>query len=104
MYVACITRKRFLLLIRRASLSESTSQKIDLPRQEEKKEKAFKFKFLSLQYLTDVNECTDARRCPADKECINTEGSYRCRVKCSQGYERVQLSDDCRGERTCLKY
>lgn len=55
-------------------------------------------------YLTDVDECTDTRICPADKECINTEGSYRCRVKCSQGYERVQLTDDCRGKRTYLKY
>jgi hypothetical protein len=49
-------------------------------------------------FITDVNECLEnKRKCSADKECINIRGSYRCRVKCSSGYERVQLRDDCKG-------
>ncbi|PFX30360.1 hemicentin-1-like isoform X2 [Stylophora pistillata] len=43
----------------------------------------------------DVDECTlGIASCPSGEECVNTDGSYRCRVKCADGF-LMTANDTC---------
>ena len=38
-------------------------------------------------FLADVDECAGGNgSCPSDYECVNTVGSYRCRLRCPRGF------------------
>lgn len=53
-------------------------------------------KFL-ISFLPDVDECSlGTASCPSGEECVNTAGSYRCRVKCADGF-LMTANDTCVG-------
>ena len=42
--------------------------------------------FFCFRYMLDRNECEDGSAiCPANSDCLNTDGSYNCR--CTEGYQ-----------------
>lgn len=47
----------------------------------------------------DIDEC-ELSPCSSGEECVNTEGSYICRLpeSCQPGYRREHESQECQGQ------
>ena len=69
-------------------------------------------KFIIMSRVADVNECLHITSLCENGECVNNDGSYRC--KCKMGYQLDETGKKCVGEylsrmptvsdlRTCLK-
>ena len=69
-------------------------------------------KFVIMSRVADVNECLHITSLCENGECVNNDGSYRC--KCKMGYQLDETGKKCVGEyknrmltvsdlRTCLK-
>ena len=68
--------------------------------------------FIIMSRVADVNECLHITSLCENGECVNNDGSYRC--KCKMGYQLDETGKKCVGEyknrmptvsdlRTCLK-
>ncbi|XP_035788018.1 fibulin-1-like isoform X3 [Anopheles albimanus] len=51
----------------------------------------------SLGACVDINECLDDRRCQRHQQCINTNGSYRCKdlLTCPVGFRANEAATEC---------
>lgn len=49
----------------------------------------------------DLNECLQYSPCSSAEKCTNTIGSYRCSIRCTAGYQKVNFGQSCEDVDEC---